>query len=922
MASAPLGDEQLRIRSGYSFGVAYGFLEDVMNRIETPYAPLTDRASTYAFNSWSKLAKERGKKPIHGIEIAVTDSPNAKQMNFNHVTLMPTTHLGPANRALELAFSKFRYEPLLTYDDLNRLDPSVKVILGRRINPELLDEEREWYYAVGPSTIPFMRKTAAQRGWKPIASSDNMYPAPADEHAYQLMLGRSAASQTWAQHILTDEELHLYAGVDAFYNRDNLASQCVAEMLHPTLVKPETDMDLEQWCKSGAQEMGVDLSNSIYSARLDRELNVIRKQSFDDYFLIIADLIRFAKTKMFVGPARGSSCGSLVCYLMGITSVDPIEHDLLFERFLDEGRADLPDIDIDFSDQHRHKVFEYLADKYGRDHVSKLGTISFMRERQLSKDLAGALQIPQFKFESVIQNVETNEGNTTLESVLQNTQDGSKLLREHPELSIVGRLEGHPRFHSTHAAGVVVTDKPISEYVAIDSRSGTAEVDKHDAEDLGMLKIDALGLKQLSIFEDCLSLIGKPNSWLVKAPLDDPKAFEVLNKKLFSGVFQYNGRAVQMVSSSFHIEEFEDMVATTSLARPGPLGAGGTDKWTAIRRGEATAAIEHPAFEPILGRTKGIVIYQEQVMQAGREIGGMTWNRVTKLRKAVQYFGGAAGMEEFRDEFMEGAGRLDIDPEISKRFWDDLLTYGSYAFNRSHAVAYSMISYWCCYLKAHHPLEYAAAMLNHEAKPERQRMMLREMADEGISYRPVDPETSTLKWRVTPAGLVGPLTIVKGLGHRTALEYLRARDRGDELPKRATKLLNAPSTPLDSLTPISKAIGLNHPDLEAINIFSEPTPIDELPASRIRDVLVMGRLIKATPRKDEKSGGTKMTCVLEDDTGDIKFFINNRKYNEFGSKMLDSGKVGKTLWAVKGSTPDGGGIIFADKVRFLGEFQE
>lgn len=912
----------MRIRSGYSFGAAYGFLEDVMDRVETPYAPLTDRASTYAFNSWSKLAKERGKRPVLGVEIAITDSPNAKQMSFNHVTLFPTTTLGPINRALELAFSKFRYEPLLTYNDLNRVDPSVNIMLGRRINPDLLDQSRDWFYAQGPSTIPFMRKAASDRGWMPIATSDNMYPAPDDLHAYQLMLGRQASTQTWPQHILTDDELRLYADEEAFTNRDNLADLCVAEMQHPTLVHPETEMDLEQWCIAGAKQMGIDLDDTVYLKRLERELEVIHKQGFDDYFLIIADLIRYAKTKMFVGPARGSSCGSLVCYLMGITSVDPITHDLLFERFLDEGRSDLPDIDIDFSDQHRHKVFEYLQDKYGRDHVAKLGTVSFMRERQLAKDLSGALQIPQFKFESVIQNVEKNEGNTDLASVLQNTQDGAKLLREHPELSIAGRLEGHPRFHSTHAAGVVVTDKPISEYVAVDARSNTAEVDKHDAEDLGMLKIDALGLKQLSIFEDCLELIGKPSSWLVKVPLDDSAAFDVLNKKLFSGVFQYNGRAVQMVSSSFTIEEFEDMVATTSLARPGPLGAGGTDKWTAIRRGEATAAIEHPAFEPILGRTKGIVIYQEQVMQAGREIGGMSWNRVTKLRKAVQYFGGAKGMEEFREEFMEGANSLGIDEGVSTRFWDDLLTYGSYAFNRSHAVAYSLISYWCCYLKAHHPLEYAAAMLNHEAKPERQRMMLREMEDEGISYKPVDPETSTLKWRVTPAGLVGPLTIVKGLGHRTALEYLRARDRGEELPKRASKLLNEPSTPLDSLTPIRNAIATNHPNLEDINIFSEPTPIDEMPAEKVRDILIMGRLIKATPRKDEKSGGTKMTCVLEDDTSDIKFFINNRKYEEFGAKMLDSGKVGKTLWAVKGSTPDGGGIIFADRVRFLGEFQE
>jgi DNA polymerase III alpha subunit len=912
----------MRIRSGYSFRVAYGFLEDVMARVETPYAPITDRASTYAFNQWRKLCEKKQVKPIYGVELAVTDSPNAKVMNLNHVTLVATTSLGPINRALELAFSKFRYEPLLNYNDLNSLDPSIKVILGRRVNPDLLDKSREWHYAEGPSTIPFMRKAAAELGWKPIASSDNMYPDPDDRHAYQIMMGRQASTQTWAQHILSDDELRMYASQEAFDNREAMAALCTADMQRPVLVQPETDVNLEQWCQRGASELGVDITAPEYAARLERELGVIKQLGFEDYFLIIADLIRYAKTEMFVGPARGSSAGSLVCFLMGITTVDPIVHALLFERFLDPGRTDLPDIDIDFSDQHRHKVFDYLADKYGRDHVAKLGTVSFMRERSLAKELAGALNIPQFKFETVIQNVEVNEGNTTLDDVLTNTQDGAKLMREHPELSIVKRLEGHPRHHSTHAAGVVVTAKPISEFVAVDSRSNTAEVDKHDAEDLGMLKIDALGLKQLSVFEDCLRLIGKDNDWLVNVPLDDPAAFDVLNKKLFSGVFQYNGRSVQMVSSSFHVETFEDMVATTSLARPGPLGAGGTDKWIAVRNGTSSAAIEHPAFEPILGRTKGIVLYQEQVMEAGREIGGMSWPRVTKLRKAVQYFGGAKGMEEFRAEFLEGALKLGIDEGVATRFWDNLLTYGSYAFNRSHAVAYSMISYWCCYLKAHHALEYAAAMLNHEAKPERQRMMLREMEEEGITYKPVDPLTSTMKWRVTASGLVGPLTMVKGLGGKTALEYLRKRDRGEELPKRALKLLSEPSTPLDSLNPIREAIAVNHPDLTKINIFSEPTPLAELGTAKTDGLLLMGRLVKATPRKDEKSGGTKMTCLLEDDTGDIKIFLNNRKYQEFGTKMLDAGRVGKTLWAVKGSMPEGGGIVFVDLVRALGEFQE
>lgn len=911
----------MRIRSGFSFRTCYGFLEDVMDRIDTPYAPLTDRGSAYGFNSWSKLCEKNGKKPIFGVELAVTDSPNAKVLSLSHVTLIATTEIAPVNRALEMAFAQFKYEPLLTYNDLNKIDPSVAIILGRRIKPELLDQNREWYYADCPSTIPFMRREAKARGWKPMACSDNFYPGASDIEPFKLLLGRNASVQTWPQHILDQDEMKVYCTPEGLANRDELAERCTAKMLQPTLVHPDTQWNVEEWCHEGAKELNVDLTDPEYKARFERELGVIHQLEFDDYFLIIADLIQYSKKHMFVGPARGSSCGSLVCYLMGITTVDPIEHDLLFERFLDPNRTDLPDIDIDFSDQNRHMVFTYLSDKYGRDRVTKLGTVSYLRERAFAKDIGAGLQVPLFKFEAVMQHIEKNEGNTTLDMALHNTQDGQKLMREYPELEVCSRIEGHPRHHSTHAAGIVVTDQPVSNYAAVDARNNTAEVDKHDAEDLGMLKIDALGLRQLSIFEDCLELIGKPHDWLINAPLDDEKAFEVLNKHLFSGVFQYQGRSLQYVSSSFHIETFEDMVATTALARPGPMGAGGTEKWIAVRRGEASAVIEHPLFERVLGKTKGIVLYQEQVMQAGREIGGMDWPRVTKLRKAVQYFGGSKGMEEFRDEFMAGAKEREIPSDVATRFWDDLLTYGSYAFNRSHAVAYSMISYWCCYLKAYHQTEYAAAMLNHEQEPGRQRLMLKEMEAEGVSYRPVDPDYSSFKWQVNGDVLIGPISLVKGLGEKTAKEYIRAREGGLPLPKRALTLLKDPLTPLDSLTPIADSIKRNHPDLSAINIFTDPLAVEEVGSQASKNILLFLRLIKATPRPDPKSGGTKMTCLMEDDTGEIKVFLNNRNYNNFGVKMLDAGRPGKTLWAVKGSTPDGGGIVFADMVRALGAFE-
>lgn len=928
----------MRHRSGFSFRYAYGFVRDVLPRIETPYAALTDRGSCYGFNQWRKLCERAGKKAIFGFEVAVTNNIGEKKPRRDYVTLIALDGLTELHRVFGDSTSPLRKEPSLDYDQLNRIpQDKVAAIIGRTILPELLDPEREWFYAQGPSTPPQIEQWAAEHGWKPIASSDNTYPAPEDRHAFEILGGGRSGTQSWPQHILSEQELRLYATEEAFRNRDELAARCKAEMSKPKIAAPEIAETMEDWCERGARELGISLDDPDYRSRYEREMGIIHQLGFEDYFFIIADLVRYARQHMFVGPARGSSCGSLVCYLMGITTVDPIKHDLMFERFIDPNRADLPDIDIDFSEQHRELVFQYLADRYGQQRVARLGTIAFLREKSIANTVGAYFDIPTFKFEPVLRSVIRDEGNASNEylptyftKAIDTTTEGQKLLKEFPEVDIVRRLEGHPLHHSTHAAGAVVTSTPIYDYVAVDERTNTVELDKFDAQDLDMLKIDALGLKQLSVFEDALRLIGKPHKFLVDLPLDDFAAFEVLNQRKFSGVFQYNGPSVQKVSSSFNVETFEDMVATTSLARPGPMGAGGTERWLRVRSGKEPARLPHPLFEPILGKTHGIVIYQEQVMQIGRQIGDMEWPRVTKLRKVVQYFTGKAEMDAFRAEYLAGATAKGIEPARANAFWDEMLAFGAYAFNRSHAVAYSLLSYWCCWLKAHYPLEFAAGMLNHEADPERQRQMLVELQQEGIEYQPYDAELSGLKWQPshaepgsnTPGKLLGPLTLVKGLGPKRAAQYLAARETGGTLPSSVVKILDGGITPLDTLEPVKTAVSRNHPDLTAINIFSTPVPIGSVGEQELRDVLFIGLLVKATAKKSKDGRGDQMTCILRDDTGEIRLFINQRNYNALGDKLLKEGPVGKTLWAVKGSTPQGGGIVWTDMVRFLGLMEQ
>lgn len=909
----------MRHRTGYGFRHAYGFVPDVLDRVQTPYAMISDRGSTFGYHSWKRECEKREIRPIYGVELAVTSSPNEKKPTRSYVTLVATKTLGPLNRAFAKATSQFRYEPLLTYSDLRELEPSLEIILGRNIEADRLPEGRRLWLADTPSTPAHMRDEAQRRGWRMIATSDNVYPAPGDEHAYRVLLGRNADVQTWPQYIMSDDELRGHGVPESsFEARDELAAIAQADLLQSYTFAPPGVPSIEEWCETGAAARGVNLQDPVYAERLQRELSVINAKGYQGYFQIIADLCTYGRANMFVGPGRGSAAGSLVCYLMGITSIDPIVHDLMFERFLDVGRTDLPDIDMDFADVKRDMIIEYLKERYGRDHVCRLGTIAFYRSRSLVKEIVPLFGMNPFRFEAVIAETESVANKTSLAKTLESSAVGRDLMREEPGLGIISRLDGHPRHMSTHASGIVVTEKPVSEFLAVDSRSDTALVDRDESERQNILKIDVLGLRQLSIFEDCLELIGKPRSWLENVPLDDQKAFDVLNRGNFSGVFQFNGHALQSLAKGFRVSEFEDIAAINALARPGPMGSGGAERWVRIRNGDEEVSYRHPVFKEILEQTRGIVLYQEQVMMAGLKIGDMDWPTVTKLRKVVQYFTGRDEMNKFREQFMTGALAKGVSEKDASEFWDDLLAYGSYAFNRAHAVAYAFIMYWCCYLKAHHPVEYAAAMLNHEINPERQLIMLREMEAEGIEYTPVDKDLSGMKWKVGRGRLLGPITLCKGLGIKTAQAYVNARDSGLPPPKRALELLSKPATPLDNLRPIGEAIRRNHPDLAELKIFSKPERCDELGTGKRSGVLVTGLMKQAKSRPDERWGGTKMTGVLSDDYGEVRFFISSKKFDKIGRKMLDEGRVGETLWAIKGTLADGGGMIFVDMVRSLG----
>jgi DNA polymerase III alpha subunit len=940
----------MRIRTGYSFRTAAGHLNDVMSRLQEcgyPVAPISDRCSTFGFNRWTKLAKKAGLKPLYGVELAVVPKLGESKPIIDYWTFFAKHDLRSLHDIIGLATDNPGREPSITYTDALAANGLIK-IAGERVRLECItDVPPDLYVALSPSMPKGLYKAVNERGLSWVASSNNVYPRKDDQEFYRVMLGRRADTQTYPQYIL--DILEWSAAVSWFASDehrekawDNFAiiiDACNATMKKAKLLRPEKPTTLREMCIEGAQRTGTNLNDPVYAARLEKELKLIEEKKFEDYFYIIADLVRWAKARMIVGPARGSSCGSLVCYLLDITSIDPIPYGLIFERFIDINRMDLPDIDIDFSDAQRYLVFEYAAKKYGQAHVARLGTIGIFRPRSVLNQAGIALRIPKWMVQKVSDSViERSLGDSramqALEDTLKDTEAGKQLLKEFPEINIAQRMEGHPNNASQHAAGIVITEEPITEFVAVDARTNSVMCDKKDAEDLELLKIDALGLTQLSIFERTLQLIGEPtiSGWLEKVPLDDQKAFDVLNNGHFAGIFQFNGMALQSLTKQVRVQNIDDIISITALARPGPISTGGATAWVHRRNGKEPVTHVHPILEQSTKDTYGVVIYQEQVMNIMRSVGKLSWEDTSTLRKAMSRSMGNEYFEGFWERFKVGALEQGLEEREARAIWDQVNKFGSWAFNKAHAVAYGFVSYWCCWLKAHHPLEFAAATLDAESDPMKQIHILRELKEEGIDYKPVDPLQSTDKWVPGEVGdnkqrmLLGPLTQIKGIGPAYVKEILTARERDEPIRDALMKRLKNATTAIDSLYPIADAIN------ESMDgkIQSTPMAIKLVQPGLEDEVVIVGVLKKIAPKDENeaqnvaKRGGRVLSGPVQalnlfimDDSDEIFAKVDRFDYETLGRQIVEMGKPGKAIWALKGTVPKGFRMLKVNRVRYI-----
>lgn len=522
---------------------------------------------------------------------------------------------------------------------------------------------------------------------------------------------------------------------------------------------------------------------NVYIDRIEYELGVIENMGYSDYFLIVWDYVNFAhRNNIPVGPGRGSGAGSLVAYLVGITDIDPIRFDLLFERFLNPERVSMPDIDVDFCYNRRDEVIRYMFDKYGEDHVSQIIAFGTLGARAAVRDVGRVMGMSYSDVDTVAKAIPRDPSITLDEALvlpeLKSIYDSSPQLKK--LVDTARELEGMPRNVTIHAAGIVVSDKPITEYLPLATSNGAVvtQFDMDTVAMLGLLKFDFLALRYLTIIDDtCKSIRERvPNFDPESIPLDDRKAYELISDGNTLGVFQLESGGMRQMLSELAPDRFEDIIAAIALYRPGPMDS--IPQYIEARHNSAKVEYAHPLLEPILSSTYGCIVYQEQVMSIFRVIAGYTYGHADVVRRSISKKKGNVLKSE-KDNFLNGAVKNGVEREIAEKLFDDMASFANYAFNKSHAAAYALISYRTAYLKAHYPCEYMAALITSVLG---NMSKLAEYIGECSKYRikVLAPDINESRMLFYPNGenILFGLLALKNVGQQFIENILREREAG------------------------------------------------------------------------------------------------------------------------------------------------
>lgn len=886
----------LHVHSHYSLLDGLTKIGNLVNRVKElgmDAIALTDHGNLYGAVEFFKTAKKAGVKPIIGCELYVAVgsrfSKNAKVDNIRyHLTILAKNEIGYKNLiqlVTKANLEGFYYKPRVDrelleahHEGLICLSGCFAGELAKNLRLGRLAEAEEvarWYKSVfgedyyielQPHSADLQENMVAiarKLDIKIIAAQDSHYLKTEDAPVHEVLLaiqtgkgdGENKMSlREFNLSLRSPEEMaEIFKNLpDAIENTGEVADKCsfefeIGKNRLPRFDVPENET-IDSYMTKLVEERLPKRVKEITPAvreRIEYELSIIQKMGFSGYFLIVQDYINWAKEHgILVGPGRGSAAGSLVVYVLGITDVNPLEHDLLFERFLNPDRYSMPDIDSDFADNRRDEVIGYVKQKYGEDHVAQIITFGTMAAKAAVRDAGRAMGYP-YDFVDKIAKVipfEPNQDKSTsqLKVYLENTQELREAYESDPDvkkiIDVASSLEGVARHASVHACGTLITDAPLTEYMPLqrspqDENAIITQFEMHACEDIGILKMDFLGLKTLTIIETALKFIRELyDKEVIMSELEfkDEKTYELIRNGENIGVFQFEGAGMTRWLTAMKADNFNDLVAMVALFRPGPMEF--IPSYIARKLGEEEVHYLHPKLEPILKDTFGVMVYQEQLMRIAREVAGFTMGEADVLRKAVGKKIKAL-LDEQVNKFVDGVEKTIGDRKLGEDIWHQVEPFARYGFNKSHSVCYALLGYWTAWLKAHYPREFMTSLLNSDSGDvERIAVLMNDCKRQKIPVLPPDVNRSYV--RFTPEeerSIRFGLSAVKNLGQAITEAIIEER------------LKNGPYKDLSDLI-----VRVGHKDLnkKSIDALAKSGALDSLGVDRGKIVFNLEDIVK------------------------------------------------------------------------------
>ncbi len=776
--TAPRPFAHLHCHSQFSMLDGANRLPDLVAKVKAEgmnAVAITDHGNLCGAFEFYNLCKSEGIKPIVGYEAYIAPgnrrdrgATKMKEASF-HLTLLAMNKTGYFNlvKLASMAFLEgFYYRPRIDKEILKAHSEGLICLSGcaaselsQYLLGDRMDDAKkliEWYIAtfgdrfymeIQNAGLDIQKQCmdptvdlARQYGLPLVATNDAHYLNKEDAAAHDVLLCVSTRSTVNDEKrmrmdcdqffVRTPEEMYAaFPGFEEAVKQSQLIADRVDIELeknpkhYPRFTAPDNLTDTQYLRKLCEERLSVRYGDNVTDAiraRLDLELATIEKMGYSSYFLIVWDFVRFAEENDIPCGARGSACGAIVAYLLGLSHVCPLEYDLLFERFLDASRTEPPDIDIDFCRDGRQKVIDYTKAKYGIDNVCQIGTFGTLKAKLAIRDVGRALGIPLARVDQIAKSV-PEELNIKLKDAIEQSPDLKEAYGSDPEikklLDIAQRLEGLTRNVGTHAAGVVVSDAPIDNYIPLQTVNGKEDVitqwDGPHVEKAGLLKMDFLGLRNLTILHKAVQNVRKHRGEIIqtiKLPLDDQKTFELLQRGETKGVFQFESGGIRDLLTKMKPDKFADIIATSALYRPGPLEGGMVMDYVDVKHGRKPPAKVHPLVDAVLEETYGVMVYQEQVMRILNRVGGIELADAYKCIKAISKKKEKT-IASYYDEYVKGAVARGVEQQVAIDLFELIKKFAGYGFNKSHSTAYGAVSYQTAYLKAHYPAEFMAALL-------------------------------------------------------------------------------------------------------------------------------------------------------------------------------------------------------------------